>query len=483
MNLLLDEIDVLETSGDPTGVDVTGVEHDSRRVRRGDLFCCLPGTGADGHDFAAAAVGRGAVGLLCEHFVEAVPVAQARVAPGGARPAMARAAAAFYGHPARSLVMAGVTGTNGKTTVTHLLGAVLSAAEYPITVLGTLSGARTTPEATDLQRRLAELRDAGDSGGPRPAVAMEVSSHALAQSRVDTIRFDVAVFTNLSHDHLDYHGSMESYFAAKASLFAPERAVRAVVNADDPWGRRLIAAAAVPLHAVHGRDASEVLVRAGSVAFTWRGQRVTCPLTGAVNVQNALLAAEAAIALGLEPAQVARGLAAARPVPGRLEVVAGPELDGTGFVVVVDYAHTPAALDVLLDEAHRLARPAGRVIAVFGCGGERDRAKRPLMGATAAAGSELAVLTSDNPRGEDPGTIIDQVRAGVPDAVLGAGGLVVEPDRRRAIALALASAGPGDVVVVAGKGHEDYQEVGGQRLPFDDRSVVSELLGHGRRGA
>ena len=255
-----------------------GIAHDSRRVVPGDLFCCVPGEISDGHAHAREAVERGAVGLVCEHFLPELldrDVAQARVAPGTMRPAMARLAAAFYGHPARELVMVGVTGTNGKTTVTQLLGELLAATGHPTNVLGTLSGARTTPEATELQRVLAAVRRSADAAPVlRHAVAMEVSSHALVQSRVDGIHFDVAVFTNLSHDHLDYHGTMEEYFEAKASLFTPSHAVRGVVNADDPGAGVCSSVARIPTVAVRRRDATEVVVRSGHTEFTWRGQRV-----------------------------------------------------------------------------------------------------------------------------------------------------------------------------------------------------------------
>jgi UDP-N-acetylmuramoyl-L-alanyl-D-glutamate--2,6-diaminopimelate ligase len=486
MNLLLDEVEVVETSGDPTTVDVLGVAHDSRLVAPGDLYCCVPGRLDDGHRHAAEAVSRGAVGLLCEHLVDGLAddgVVQAVVGPGRARSAMARAAAAFWGFPARSLLMAGVTGTNGKTSVTHLLGAVLRHAGRPTTVVGTLSGARTTPEATDLQRLLAEVRDSaaeatGDGAAP-PAVAMEVSSHALAQSRVDGIHFDVAVFTNLSHDHLDYHRTMEDYYRAKAALFTSERAVQGVVSTDDRWGRRLLAEARIPVVPVSRADASNVELAAGCSTFTWRSLPVRLAMTGAVNVENALLAAEAAVALGVDPPEVAAGLGAAPPVPGRMEALATPVPGGPDVTVLVDYAHTPAGVEVALAEARRLAGSGGRVLVVFGCGGDRDREKRPMMGAAAAGGADLAVLTSDNPRHEDPAAIVEQVLGGVEPSAAearAAGRLVVEPDRRRAIELAVTAAAPGDVVVVAGKGHETVQEIGDRRLPFDDRAVVKELL-------
>jgi len=471
MTLLLDEIDVLETSGRPDAVDVTSVEHDSRRVTPGALFCCLVGRETDGHAHAAEAVSRGAVGLVHEHELGPLPgeVARARVAPGTGRAAMARLAATLHGRPAESLLMAGVTGTNGKTTVSHLLGAILEHAGHPTTVVGTLTGVRTTPEATDLQRLLASVRDAHPSG-PRPAVAMEVSSHALVQGRVDTICFDVALFTNLSHDHLDFHGSMEAYFEAKATLFEPERARVAVVDSEDPWGRRLLERIGVPAVGVSAACAQDVALEVGRSSFTWRGQHVSVPLTGMVNVRNALLAAEAGVALGFEPGVVAEGLSAARTLPGRAEVVDTGDL---GFSVLVDYAHTPAALDAVLGEARRIASArGGRTTVVFGCGGDRDAAKRPAMGGIAATGADSVVVTSDNPRTEDPGRIIAEILQGMADPTAA----TVEPDRRRAIETAIARAQPGDVVVVAGKGHETVQVVGERRVPFDDRAVAAQAV-------
>lgn len=489
MNLLFDDIDVLETVGDPSTVEVAGIAHDSRRVVPGDLFCCVPGLLSDGHRFASQAVERGAIGVLCEHFIPELldrDVAQARIAPGTMRPVMAHLAAAFYGYPARDLLMIGVTGTNGKTTVTQILGDLLTAVGRPTNVMGTLSGARTTPEATEVERVLAGVRDRQKWDGLRHAVAMEVSSHALVQSRVDGIHFDVAVFTNLSHDHLDYHGTMEDYFEAKATLFAPHHALRGVVNADDPWGQVLLDRARIPMVAVHHSDATDVILQPGHTEFTWRGHRVVNPLTGRINVDNALFAAEAALLAdpGLEPGDVARAMAHLQAVPGRLQVVAAaPATDSSAasgarppFTVLVDYAHTPAGLEVVLDEARRLAvGSAGRVISVFGCGGNRDRAKRPVMGGVAVKASDLAILTSDNPRDEDPDAIIAEVLTGVP------GGrenprLVVEADRRSAIRRALDAANPGDIVVIAGKGHETYQEVAGKRLPFDDTAEATDAL-------
>ncbi len=301
---------------------------------------------------------------------------------------------------------------------------------------------------------------------------MEVSSHALTQARVDGIRFDVAVFTNLSHDHLDYHGSMEAYFAAKASLFTPERAASAVVNGDDPWGRRLLERAAVPTQQYSMAEVSEVRSTADHTSFTWRGRRVELGLAGAFHVGNALAAATTAAALGVPDDAIVTGLNAAGPVPGRFEIVATP----APFTVVVDYAHTPEGLQVVLDSARRLAGEH-RVLCVFGCGGDRDREKRPAMGAVASRAADIAVLTSDNPRHEDPEAIIAEVLEGVaPGAEV-----VVRPERAEAIELALDRAQAGDVVVVAGKGHEQVIEIGAQRIPFDDAAVVRATVA--RHGA
>jgi len=485
MNLLFDDIKVIETAGDPAAVDVRGIAHDSRRVVPGDLFCCVPGELSDGHAFAAEAVDRGAVGLLCEHFVPELldrPVVQTLVAPGTIRPVMARLAAAFYGFPARDLLTIGVTGTNGKTTVTRLLGDLLEASGRPTTVLGTLSGVRTTPEATELQGLLAQVRDRQLVDGLPHAVAMEVSSHALAQFRVEGIHFDVAAFTNLSHDHLDYHGTMEQYFAVKSSLFTADHAVRGVINGDDPWGQRLLRQGRIPMVAVHRSDASDVVLTPGRTWFTWRGHRIATPLTGAVNVDNALLAAEAALTLGLEIPEIVAGFPHVSPAPGRFQVLSAPA-DATGaaadsppFTVVVDYAHTPAGLEVVLGEARGLTVDGGRVLVAFGCGGNRDRAKRPKMGHAASLLSDVAVLTSDNPRHEDPLSIIEEVRAGVAADAPPHAAFMVEPDRRAAIALVLEEARSGDVVVIAGKGHEDYQEIGNARLPFDDVEEARRAL-------
>jgi UDP-N-acetylmuramoyl-L-alanyl-D-glutamate--2,6-diaminopimelate ligase len=462
MTELIHDVDVVGVRGDPASTDVEGVEYDSRRVARGSLFCCVPGAHTDGHLHAAEAVARGAASLLCERVLD-LDVTQVCVAAGSVRPAMAQVAAAFHGHPSRAMTMVGVTGSNGKTTVTHLVGSILRASGLATGVLGTLDGERTTPEAPVLQSLLAGFRDSG-----RRAVAMEVSSHGLADHRVDGIVFDVAAFTNLSRDHLDRHGTMEEYFSVKARLFDPATSRTAVVNVDDPWGRRLAddarGASVVP---VRRSDASDIVLSVGSSSFRWRGRAVTIPLSGLFNVDNALVAAAVAISLGIDGDQVAEGLAATTPVPGRMEVVA----PGPPFAVVVDYAHTPAGLEAALSAARGLAG-AGRVICLFGCGGDRDQGKRAPMGTTASEGSDLVVLTSDNPRSEDPAAIIDQVRSGIGDAVR----LVIEPDREAAIDAAVGMAGPGDVVLIAGKGHETTQALAHRSVPFDDRDAAKRAL-------
>jgi UDP-N-acetylmuramoyl-L-alanyl-D-glutamate--2,6-diaminopimelate ligase len=441
--------------GEP-GVEVDAVVHDSRRARPGVLFCCVPGEHVDGHDFAREAVRRGASALLCARPV-AVGVPEVQVAD--VRAAMAPAAAAVHGHPSRHLRVVGVTGTNGKTTTTHLLQAIFERHGWPTATIGTLSGARTTPEAPELQARLAELRASGTA-----AVAMEVSSHALALHRVDATWFAAAVFTNLGRDHLDFHGTTEAYFRAKALLFTPERTALAVVNLDDPHGRLLRDAAEVPATGFSLADAEGLELEVARSRFRWRGVDVDLPLGGAFNVANALAAATTAAELGVAAATVAEGLAAAPAVPGRFEAI---ESDRP-FRVVVDYAHTPEGLEQVLSTARAVA--PGRVLVVFGCGGDRDRDKRPEMGRTASRLADVVVLTSDNPRHEDPAAILDQVRAGAGAEAR------VEPDRRAAIALALSLARDGDLVVVAGKGHETTQVVGERLVEFDDRVVVREEL-------
>jgi UDP-N-acetylmuramoyl-L-alanyl-D-glutamate--2,6-diaminopimelate ligase len=458
--------------GDPSAL-VSDVAHDVGDIRPGSVFVCVRGATTDGHDLAGGAIAAGASALLVERWLD---LETAQVLVDSTRRAMGPVSALVFGHPADAMTVVGVTGTNGKTTMTYLLESVFRRAGLAPGVIGTTGArvngtpvalARTTPEAPDLQRLLERMREAGVR-----AVALEVSSHALAYDRVGGIVFDVAAFTNLSQDHLDFHTSMEDYFEAKASLFTPERARRAVVNVDDPWGRRLRDTSSIPMSTFGvGTEAdvgaADVRVDALGVAFRVGGTPVRSELRGAFNVSNCLGAFAVARALAIDDHVAAAGIGDVVGVPGRMEPVDA----GQPFLVVVDYAHTPDSIHNVLRGARPLA--SGHVIVVFGCGGDRDRAKRPLMGAAATSEADLSVITSDNPRSEDPLAIIAEIETG---ARTGGGVYVVEPDRRRAIALAVASANAGDVVVIAGKGHERYQEVGDVRLPFDDRQVARDAL-------
>ena len=438
---------------------VHDVEHDSRLVVPGALFACIPGAIDDGHRFAGEAVFAGAVGLLVERPVSAgVPC----LVVESVRRAVGPAAAEVHGHPGRRLDLAGVTGTNGKTTTVRLVAGLLRAAGRDAAEIGTLTGNLTTPEATDLQRALAQALHRGAS-----AAVVEVSSHGLVQHRVDGCRFRVAAFTNLGHDHLDYHGSMEDYLAAKARLFTTGLTEMAVVDVTSDWGRRLaeVAASEVPVIEVDQRKIAVVDADARSSTFRWRGQTVRLPLAGAFNRANAALAAEVAAALGVEEAAAAAGLAEAAPVPGRFESVQS----GQDFAVIIDYAHTPDGLAAVLQAARSLTERSLTV--VFGAGGDRDRRKRPEMGAAADRLADRVIVTSDNPRSEDPEQIISEIVAGMsraPDRC--------DADRRLALRYAVSTAREGDTVLIAGKGHETSQTIGSDRLPFDDRNVVSEEI-------
>ena len=443
-------------------VAVSSLTHDSTRVQPGSMFCCVRGERTDGHRFADAAAEAGAAALLVE---EPLDVHLPQVVVADVRAAMPLAAVEVNGRPAESLRTVGVTGTNGKTTVVSLIGHVLGTAGLRTDVIGTLTGERTTPEAGDLQARLADDVAAGVQ-----VVAMEVSSHALVLHRVDGMVFDVAVFTNLGLDHLDFHGTPEAYFAAKATLFEPEHCALAVINVDDVHGRLLADTVTVDVVPVSLDDARDLQMSGGGWTFTWRGNPVMFPLPGRHNVANALAAAEVCRALGVESECIADALATAPVVPGRFEPVDA----GQAFLVVVDFAHTPDALERAVDAARDLVQPGGRLRVVMGCGGDRDRSKRPLMGAVAAAGADDVVLTDDNPRSEDPDDIRAQVLAGVPADRTP---VVREiADRRAAIRAALVAAGQGDVVLIAGKGHEQGQTSGGITVPFDDRVVAAEVL-------
>jgi UDP-N-acetylmuramoyl-L-alanyl-D-glutamate--2,6-diaminopimelate ligase len=447
-------------TGDP-GTEVSGLTIDSRRVKPGWMFGCVPGSRSDGHQFAAAAVADGAPALLCER---ALDVDAAQVVVTSVRRSLGPVADALFGRPSAQLTIAGVTGTNGKTTTCAFLAAVFQAHGWRATTIGTLTNQRTTPEAPDLQARLGEW--VAERGR---AVAMEVSSHALEQHRVDGVRFAAGVFTNLSPEHLDYHPGMDSYFEAKGRLFEPGRVGIAVINAADPWGRRLIARMRerqVQVDTFDPGDASDLEVGMDGSTFTWSGRRVRIRLGGRFNIENALAAATCARALGIAADAVADGLATVEAVSGRFELVRA----GQPFTVVVDYAHTPDGLTKVLSAAREAAK--GRLIVVFGAGGDRDHDKRPLMGEVAARLADLAVVTSDNPRSEDPDAIIADILAGT----AGQPNVIVEADRAAAIGTALATARTGDVVIIAGKGHEGGQEVGGRLLPFVDAEVARAAL-------
>jgi len=462
-----------ELMGNGPDVEVSSLAYRSSSVTQGALFFCVRGFTSDGHDFARDAVERGAVALVCERPLDlGVP----EVIVPDARAAMPAAAARFYGDPTSELRVVGITGTNGKTTTAFLVRALLEAAGVQTGLLGTVKSVvggreepveRTTPEAIDLQATFRRMLDAGDR-----ACAIEVSSHALELGRAEGIRFACRVFTNLTQDHLDFHETMENYYLAKRKLFE-EPGAPSVVNLDDGYGRRLAAEIEGAVTYAIDRDAA---YRARDVRFDPAGSSFTCDapdgplaietrLPGLFNVQNSLAAIAAARSLGVEPEAIRRGLAEADRVPGRFE----PVDEGQDFTVLVDYAHTPEALENVLRAAREIT--SGRLHVVFGAGGDRDRAKRPLMGRAASELADRVIVTSDNPRSEQPEAIVDEVLAGA------SGDAEREVDRRRAIARAVESAAAGDVVVIAGKGHEQGQEFeGGRKEPFDDVTVAREAL-------
>ncbi|RJQ11616.1 MAG: UDP-N-acetylmuramoyl-L-alanyl-D-glutamate--2,6-diaminopimelate ligase [Bacillota bacterium] len=506
--------------GDP-GVEVTGVAYDSRRVTPGDAFFCVRGYIHDGHDFIPDAVAQGAVALVVEGR-EGLAEARAWLSPGraaaiaavpGMRPAMGLAAANFFDHPSRRLRVIGVTGTNGKTTTTHLVRELLVANGCTCGLIGTvhnvvggesLPAGRTTPEAFDLQDLALRMVRAGDR-----FLSMEVGSHALALDRVTGFDFNIAVFTNLSQDHLDFHKDLESYFLAKARLFenlgrngrGASGATRgiggddtkaAILNAEDPASGRLASIATAPV-VTYGTDSSSADVRAARIrlepsravfflvvsealggSFPWvpayEGE-VVLSMTGRHNVANALAALTSVLVEGVSPEGAVAALAGVKGAAGRFETVDA----GQDFMAVVDYAHTPDGLENVLGAARAL-KPR-RVITVFGCGGDRDKTKRPLMGEVVARLSDLCVVTSDNPRSERPEAIIDDIRPGLAKAGRRENSdYFIEPDRAKAIDLAVRAAGPGDLVLVAGKGHETYQMFADRTIHFDDREVLRDCI-------
>jgi len=473
LEALIRALDPLDVVG-RRPVEIRELAYEAGRATEGSLFFCVRGSRADGHDFAAEAVAGGASALVVERVLD---VAVPQLVVDDTRAAMPVAADVFFGEPTRTLEVAGVTGTNGKTTTAFLLHSLLAAAGRSPGLVGTVEwrvgGAtrpapRTTPEAIDLQRLFREMLDAGDR-----SVAIEASSHGAALRRLDRVRFDVLVFTNLSQDHLDLHGSMEEYYAAKRRLFTGPQPPPGVVGIDGDWGRRLaeelLGAGRAPLVTFGFSPDAEVrpdaleLTATGS-RFRAAGVELETPLRGRFNVLNVLGAVAAGVLLGLDDDELVDGVAGVGGVPGRFEAVDA----GQPFTVLVDYAHTPDSLDTVLEAARELTDR--RLIVVFGAGGDRDRGKRPLMGRVAKERSDVAIVTSDNPRSEDPVAIIQDVLQGTGVDV------EIDPDRRSAIARALDLAEAGDVVVIAGKGHEQGQEIAGVVHPFDDRTVALEHL-------
>ncbi|NPB09784.1 MAG: UDP-N-acetylmuramoyl-L-alanyl-D-glutamate--2,6-diaminopimelate ligase [Thermodesulfobacteria bacterium] len=470
---LLSSFAPLELRGEER--DILGVTDDSREVAPGWVFVARRGTGVDGHDFVSDALKRGAAAIVAEKELD-LPAEVAFARLRDTRHVVGRLAAVFYGHPERALSLVGITGTNGKTSVSWFLKELLEKCNVRSGLLGTISyflgekvlpARETTPSAARIFSYLAQMREAGLTHA-----VLEVSSHALDQGRVEGLSFDVAAFTNLSRDHLDYHGDLETYFAAKRKLFSRylKAQGRAVINIRDPWGRRLLEGLKVPVTKV-GEDLSGEIVartREGLVLRLRHGREereVSTRLFGDFQLENLLVAAGCALALGLSFSEVSQALEGMSAPPGRLEWVASP---AQGALVFVDYAHTPEALRRALESLRPYA--SGRLLVLFGCGGNRDQGKRPEMGRIAEEMADLVILTSDNPRFEDPEAIIADIVRGMSTKPL------IRTDRRQALALALEILRPGDVLLVAGKGHEDYQEVCGQRHPFSDREVIREIL-------
>jgi UDP-N-acetylmuramoyl-L-alanyl-D-glutamate--2,6-diaminopimelate ligase len=505
------ELQEVEDAGGEVGKEITGLTYDSRQIGPGKVFFAIPGVKLDGHDFIAQAAERGAAAVVVEKK-SARPQGTTWVRVQDVRRTMGLWGARFFRHPSRDLTVIGVTGTNGKTTVTYLLESILAAAGIEPGVIGTINyryrgrefpSHHTTPESLDLHALLAEMKTAGSR-----AVVMEVSSHALAQERVSGIDFDVALFTNLSRDHLDYHRDMDDYFAAKSRLFTdylknsakPKRA--AVIHAADPRGAELLQAVTeLGLESwSYGREGDwhiQPLKVQGDVhglegTIQAKGQTIDfcSPLVGTANLENILGAVGVGLALGLTAPVIRQGIERLKSVPGRLEKIE----NNLGIAVLVDYAHSPDALEKVLGAVRPLAEH--RVLTVFGCGGDRDRGKRPLMGEIAARLSDRVFLTSDNPRTEDPRMILKEIEAGVRKIALkkfslsesslvdgerensteNNRGYYVEPDRREAIRMAIRQARSGDVVLIAGKGHEDYQILGTTKIHFDDRLIAREEL-------
>ena len=478
LQAILQGLEPLEVHADLSR-EITGIAYDSRAVKPGNLFVAICGYDTDGHKYIPMALEKGAACVLCEK----APAEGEYVLLSDTRRGLALAGANWYGNPAGEMTMIGITGTNGKTTTTYLVKHILEdCLGAKVGLVGTIQNMigdevlhteRTTPESLELQALFRHMADAGCTH-----VVMEVSSHALCLHRVDGVTFDVGVFTNLTQDHLDFHKTMEEYCRAKAMLFA--RSKVGAVNVDDPWAKEILAHATCPVitYSAKGQaalEATDIRLEPHHVAFTahYQGTETACTLgiPGAFSVYNALSALSAALALGIAPEKAAASLATARGVKGRAEVVPTP---GKDYTVLIDYSHTPDSLENILKTVREFAR--GRVIAVFGCGGDRDPIKRPIMGKIAADLADLVVVTSDNPRTEDPMAIIDQILVGIPKDQTPT--TVIE-NRRQAIRWAMDNAKAGDVIVLAGKGHETYQEIGHEKFHLDEREeVAAHLMGN-----
>ncbi len=467
------------------GIQITGVAYDSRKVELGNLFVAIKGFQSDGHQYIQQALDNGAIAVIvteeeyCGFDFPWILVEDSRLA-------LAEISSAYYGHPSEKLTVIGVTGTNGKTTTTNLIAHILESQGHTVGLIGTnhirigqeiLPVSRTTPESSDLQALLAQMVEKGAE-----YAVMEVSSHALELARVACCEFDVVVFTNLTQDHLDYHETMENYCKAKTKLFTMlDRSKRkegvdktAVINIDDPWAAQFMVATAMPM-VTYGIDkdaswkAEQVTIAADGASFTVDDMPVKLQLTGKFNIYNALAALSVGAALGIDEKAVIQALESAHGVAGRFQRVAG----SGDYTVLVDYAHTPDGLKNVIETALEFAQ--GRVITVFGCGGDRDRTKRPKMGAIAAELSQYCVVTSDNPRTEEPKAIIADILPGV-EAHMQPEQYLVEPDRHLAIQAAVRMARPGDVIILAGKGHEDYQEINGVKHHFDDYEEAAQAI-------
>ena len=456
-NLIADIEGLLD--GNQVDTEVKRVIHDSREIIEGDIFCCLRGEVTDGHNYIQEAIDSGASALLAEEVSEFnIPTFLVE----NVRAVLPRVASRIVGDPSKEISVVGVTGTNGKTSVVSMLAEVLRTHEIPTATIGTLTGMLTTPESPELQRELRKYCSDGVE-----VVAMEVSSHSLVQKRVNETYFSSVAFTNLSHDHLDFHGNMENYHLAKSLLFSKEFSERAVIATDSEYGRSYFEKAissGMEVEALSLKNRNVVFEQRSS-SFDWRGERVTIPLGGPFAFSNALVSAEIAIQLGLRIEEVIAGLDSLNGISGRFELVPIAQESSA----IIDYAHTPSALAELLEGCRKIV--VGRIILVFGCGGDRDSEKRPQMGRAASAGADVNILTSDNPRGEDAEKIISEIASG-----MAVKPQIIEVDRRKAIERAVNEAESGDLIVVAGRGHEEYQEIDGKKIPFSDKTVLLDVV-------